>query len=185
VRLIDKNGFVEYHPSVFDPTLDYFSQLKTQCLWQAETVKVYGKWHVLKRETAWYGTASYQYAGQVKPAQPWISVLLEIREQVQSLTQDQYQGVLLNYYPDGSAGMGWHADDERDLVPNAAIASVSFGAARRFDLRHQDGQTYQMNLEDGSVLIMGGELQKFWKHQIPIQRTIKAPRINLTFRTMR
>lgn len=77
------------------------------------------------------------------------------------------------------------ADDERDLVPLAAIASVSFGATRRFDLRHFDGEKLSINLEDGSVLIMAGELQQYWKHQVPIQRKIKEPRINLTFRVMR
>jgi alkylated DNA repair dioxygenase AlkB len=110
--------------------------------------------------------------------------LLEIKTQVEELTKGSYQGVLLNYYPDGLAGMGWHADDERDLVPNAVIASVSFGATRRFDLRHRDGETHSINLEDGSVLIMAGELQQYWKHQVPVQRKVKEPRINLTFRVM-
>ena len=69
-------------------------------------------------------------------------------------------------------------------VPNAAIVSVSFGATRRFDLRHFDGEKFSINLEDGSVLIMAGELQQYWKHQVPIERKIKQPRINLTFRVM-
>jgi alkylated DNA repair dioxygenase AlkB len=70
------------------------------------------------------------------------------------------------------------------LVSGAAIASVSFGATRRFDLRHRDGGQLSLDLEDGSVLLMVGELQQHWKHQIPVQRKIKAPRINLTFRVM-
>jgi alkylated DNA repair dioxygenase AlkB len=97
---------------------------------------------------------------------------------------DVWWGVLLNYYPDGLAGMRWHADEERDWVPNAAIASVSFGATRCFDLRHRDGETHNINLEDGSVLLMLGELQKYWKHRIPVQQRIKEARINLTFRFM-
>jgi alkylated DNA repair dioxygenase AlkB len=91
---------------------------------------------------------------------------------------------LLNYYPDGLAGMGWHADNERELVANGVIASVSFGVTRRFDLRHQDGEKLSVNLADGSILIMAGELQQYWKHQLPVQRKIKEPRINLTFRVM-
>lgn len=51
---------------------------------------------------------------QLKTAQPMLPVLLEIKTQVEELTKDFYQGVLLNYYPDGLAGIGWHADDERD-----------------------------------------------------------------------
>jgi alkylated DNA repair dioxygenase AlkB len=110
--------------------------------------------------------------------------LLEIKAQAEELTKDSYQGVLLNYYPDGLAGMGWHADDEHDLAPNAVIVSISFGATRRFDLRHQDGEKLSIKLEDNSILIMSEELQQFWKHQVPIQRKIKEPRINLTFRVM-
>jgi alkylated DNA repair dioxygenase AlkB len=181
---INRNGNVIYFPEVFDPSQDYFNHLKTACVWQEEEVRVYGKWHKLRRQSAWYGTADYRYSGQIKIAQPWLPVLLEIKAQVEELTKDSYQGVLLNYYPDGLAGMGWHADDERDLVPNAAIASVSFGATRRFDLRHRDGETHSINLEDSSVLMMAGELQQYWKHQVPVQRKIKEPRINLTFRVM-
>ncbi len=184
LQITERNGNVTYFPDVFHPSQDYFNQLKNTCCWQSEEVKVYGKWHKLRRQSAWYGTANYRYAGQIKTAQPWLPVLLEIKTQVEKLTQDSYQGVLLNYYPDGLAGMGWHTDDERDLVANAAIASVSFGATRRFDLRHQDGEKLSINLADGSVLIMAGELQQYWKHQVPVQRKIQDPRINLTFRVM-
>ncbi len=184
MQLTNRNGSVIYFPGIFHPSQDYFDRLKTACYWQEEEVKVYGKWHKLRRQSAWYGTADYSYSGQIKTAQPWLPVLLEIKTQVEELTQDTYQGVLLNYYPDGLAGMGWHADDERDLVPNAAIASVSFGATRRFDLRHKDGERLSINLEDSSVLIMTGELQQYWKHQVPVQRKVKEPRINLTFRVM-
>ncbi|MBD1847747.1 alpha-ketoglutarate-dependent dioxygenase AlkB [Cyanobacteria bacterium FACHB-63] len=185
VQLIDRNGSVIYFPRIFHPSQHYFNRLNTDCCWQTETVKVFGQWHPLRRQTAWYGTANYRYSGQVKTAQPWLPVLLEIKAQVEELTTDTYHAVLLNYYPDGLAGIGWHADDERDLNPNAAIASVSFGATRRFDLRHRDGETLSINLEDGSVLVMAGELQQYWKHQVPVQRKIKQPRINLTFRSMK
>lgn len=184
LQLTNRNGSVIYFSEIFDLSLDYFNRLKTACCWQTEEVKVFGKWHKLRRQTAWYGTADYRYSGQLKTAQPMLPVLLEIKTRVEELTKDFYQGVLLNYYPDGLAGIGWHADDERDLVPNAAIASVSFGATRRFDLRHFDGEKLSINLEDGSVMIMAGELQHYWKHQVPIQRKIKEPRINLTFRVM-
>ncbi|NJM67051.1 MAG: alpha-ketoglutarate-dependent dioxygenase AlkB [Acaryochloris sp. RU_4_1] len=184
MQLTDRNGSVIYFPQMLHLSQNYFNRLKTACCWQTEEVQVFGKWHKLRRQTAWYGTADYRYAGQIKTAQPWLPVLREIKTQVEALTQDSYSGVLLNYYPDGLAGMGWHADNERDLATNAAIASVSFGATRRFDLRHQDGETLSINLEDGSILIMAGEFQEYWKHQLPIQRKVKAPRINLTFRVM-
>ncbi len=174
MQLIDRDGSVIYFSGIFNSSQNYSNHLKTACNWQAEEVKFFGKWHTLRRQSAWYGTAEYRYAGQIKTAQPWLPVLHEIKTQVETLTKDSYQGVLLNYYPDGLAGMGWHADDERDLVVNAAIASVSFGATRRFDLRHRDGETLSINLEDGSVLNMAGELQQYWKHQVPVQRKSKS-----------
>jgi alkylated DNA repair dioxygenase AlkB len=182
--LIDRNGTVDYFPQVFSSCQNYYQQLWLDCQWESERVQVFGKWHQLQRQTAWYGTAHYRYSGQTKLAQPWLPVLLELKAKVQALTGETYSGCLLNYYPDGAAGMGWHADDERDLVPAAAIASVSFGATRRFDLRHQDGEQVSLALEDGSVLIMAGELQQYWKHRLRVQKSVKAPRINLTFRVM-
>jgi alkylated DNA repair dioxygenase AlkB len=184
LQLTDKNGSVIYFPKFFHPSQDYFNRLETACSWQVEELKVFGKWHKLRFQTAWYGTADYCYSGQIKTAQPWLPVLLEIKTQVEALTQDAYQGVLLNYYPDGLAKIGWHRDYGGGVVHNTAIVSVSFGATRRFDLRHFDGETLSINLVDGSVLIMAGELQQYWKHRVSVQRQIKEPRINLTFRVM-
>jgi alkylated DNA repair dioxygenase AlkB len=182
--ILNRDGWLDYIPQVFEAGVDYFNLLLTQCQWEHETVQVYGKWHQLQRQIAWYGTANYRYAGQVKVARHWLPVILEIRAKVQEQTGDDYSGCLLNYYPDGSAGMGCHSDDERDLVPQATIASVSFGATRRFDLRHRDGEQVSLDLEDRSVLIMGGELQHYWKHRLSVQKRVQEARINLTFRVM-
>jgi alkylated DNA repair dioxygenase AlkB len=125
LQLVNRNGTVIYLPGIFTPFQDYFDRLKTAYYWQAEAVKVFGKWHQLRRQTAWYDTADYRYSGQIKTAQPRLPVLLEkIKALVEALTKHDYRGALLNYYPDGLAGIGWHADDERDLVTNTAIASV-------------------------------------------------------------
>lgn len=106
MQLTNRNGSVIYLTGIFDPSQDYFNLLKTACCWQTEEVKVFGKWHKLRRQSVWYGTADYRYSGQLKTAQPWLPVLLEIKTQVEELTKDFYQGVLLNYYPDGLAGIG-------------------------------------------------------------------------------
>lgn len=184
MQFISRDGSISYFPNIFLSHHHYFDRLKISCNWQPEQVKVYGKLHTLSRKTAWYGSVNYPYSGQVKIAKPWLPVLDEIRAIVQNITGDTYEGVLLNYYPDGFSHLGWHADDERDLLPSATIASVSFGATRRFDLRHRDSETHSINLEDGSVLLMAGELQKHWKHRIPVQKKIKESRVNLTFRVM-
>jgi alkylated DNA repair dioxygenase AlkB len=181
---INRDGRVDYFPGIFPTDQNYFERLKTLCDWREEIIRVRGKWYVVSRKTAWYGDANYGYSGQVKVAQPWLPILVDIRSVVQEVTGESYNAVLLNYYPDGFSKTGWHSDNQRDLVPGAAIASVSFGATRRFDLRHQDGEKHSIDLEDRSVLLMSGELQNYWKHSVPVQKKVKEPRINLTFRKM-
>jgi alkylated DNA repair dioxygenase AlkB len=95
--------------------------------------------------------------------------------------------VLLNFYRNGQDSVAWHADDEKELGPEPVIASVSFGAERRFQLKPKSGnnhQRYQLQLLDGSLLIMGNTLQNNWMHQLPKMKGLDLPRINLTFRTI-
>ncbi|HLN93999.1 MAG TPA: alpha-ketoglutarate-dependent dioxygenase AlkB, partial [Flavobacterium sp.] len=67
------------------------------------------------------------------------------------------------------------------------IASVSLGAERMFHMRHnqEPTQTLKLRLEHGSLLLMGGTTQHFWKHQIPKTARPTGPRINLTFRILK
>jgi alkylated DNA repair dioxygenase AlkB len=184
-QIVQKDGCVRYFSGVFDPSLECFEKILSSVTWNAEVVRVFGTWRTLRRSTAWYGSSNYGYSGQVKREQPWLPILFEIKSAVEELSKQTYQGVLLNLYPDGGCGMGWHADNEKDLMHDSPISSVSFGATRRFDLRHKDGETVNLDLEDGSVLIMSGKLQRFWRHQVPVQKRIHEPRINLTFRVMK
>jgi alkylated DNA repair dioxygenase AlkB len=79
--------------------------------------------------------------------------------------------------------MGWHSDDEKMIVPKSAIASVSFGATRKFVFKHKKDKTQVSTiLENGSLLVMKGETQIDWLHALPKSTKIKTPRINLTFR---
>jgi len=91
----------------------------------------------------------------------------------------------LNLYHDGNVGMGWHSDDEKSIEGNSAIASVSFGAERRFSFKHkQTKETISVLLENGSLLLMQDATQKNWLHGLPKSTKIILPRIDLTFRTM-
>ncbi len=115
---------------------------------------------------------------------PWTDLLLNIRQEINSVCETDFNSVLLNYYRDGKDSNGWHADNEKYLGQNPVIASVSFGAERMFHLRHNALKlpTQKILLQHGSLLIMSGPTQHFWKHQIPKSARIDAPRINLTFR---
>jgi alkylated DNA repair dioxygenase AlkB len=157
--------------------------------WRQEKINLYGKAHSLPRLTAWYGEpgARYSYSGICSVAIPWTKSLLAIKHTIEHATGGAYNGVLLNLYRDGADGMGWHSDDEPELGPAPVIASVSFGQPRRFRLRHKldHGLTHALVLGHGSLLLMRGDTQKNWLHQVPKRTSKKSPmsmRVNLTFR---
>ncbi|MEI8007520.1 MAG: alpha-ketoglutarate-dependent dioxygenase AlkB [Bacteroidota bacterium] len=162
-------------------------KLKTSIEWRQESIKMYGKVYPIPRQTAWYGEdgRNYAYSGIMCNPSPWTHELLELKNRIEALLPlDQFNSVLLNRYRNGNDKVSWHSDDEKELGINPTIASISLGATRRFDLRHKTdkSKTFKLNLSSGSLLIMKGELQHFWEHQVPQQKLIVDERINLTFR---
>lgn len=181
------DGDVEYFGVVIKPhqAQIYFQQLLQETAWQNDAAIIFGKHITTKRKVAWVGDGdfNYRYSKIDHQMLPWSPLLLEIKNLVEAKTGSTYNSVLLNLYHDGSEGMAWHHDDEKGLGKNSNIASLSLGAVRRFDLRHKKTkQTVSIDLEHGSLLVMRGQTQQNWLHQIPKQLKIKTARINLTFR---
>ena len=180
---------LQYHPLLFDPQEQslLMNALQKEIPWKQEHIKLFGKTHPTPRLTAWYGDEHcvYKYSGVVNQPFPWTPSLLIIKTRIENLSNGAtFNCVLLNFYRDGSDKMGWHSDDEKELGPNPSIASVSFGATRRFDFKHKTEahNKFSIHLESGSLLLMQGDMQHHWLHQIPTQKRIQEPRINLTFR---
>lgn len=172
-----------------DKSGTYLKSLIETANWKQEEIKLYGKTFLVPRMTAWYGydNFNYSYSGIHCNPNPWTSELMEIKASIESyLPQEQFNSVLLNLYRDGKDSVSWHADNEKELGENPTIASVSLGAVRRFDLKHRylPGKNFKIDLLPGSLIVMNGEFQHFWLHQIPKQLKVKTPRINLTFRTI-
>ena len=168
----------------------YFDLLQNTIRWKQEEVKFYGKTYPVPRKTAWYGYEgfNYSYSGINCFPEIWTKELVEIKSQIERfITDEDFTSVLLNLYNNGNDKMGWHADDEKELGVNPTIASVSLGETRRFDIKHKQNKDlhYKFELTSGSLLIMRGALQHNWVHQIPAQKKVKEPRINLTFRTIK
>lgn len=188
-NLLPIDGEVYYFGPVLKAESDeHFSQLLTDIPWQHDTVKLFGKTITTARKYAWYGDKPYKYhySGSQRIALPWIDTLKSIKQHVSELSGYQFNACLLNLYPSGNEGMSWHTDNEIELVKGAAIASVSFGAQRRFDFKHKKtNQKVQLELDHGSLLIMSGVTQQHWLHQLPKSKKIIKPRINLTFRLMK
>lgn len=161
------------------------SELINSTAWRQEEITVYGKSYLQPRLSAWYGDSGYSYSGIRLEPTPWNSTLLYIKTRIEALTENDYNNVLLNYYRDQNDGMGMHSDDERELGRQPAIASLSLGEERVFLLKHKyrkDLKTIRLPLPCGSLLLMGGDTQRHWKHGIAKTRKPCGPRINLTFR---
>jgi len=163
-----------------------FQELLENIPWQQDEITVYGKKHLQPRLTALYGNKGKPYSYSNITMQPhyWTLTLQKIKSLIENISETNFTTVLLNYYRDGSDSNGWHADNEKELGTNPVIASLSLGAERNFQLKHNSDLTQKKNiiLENGSLLLMKGTTQHFWKHQVP--KTVKpvGPRINLTFR---
>ena len=164
---------------------ELLAELTADVAWRQDRITVYGKSHLQPRLTAWYGDCAYRYSGLTLEPAPWTPRLQQLRECVQALTGCEFNSVLLNYYRNEHDCMGMHSDDERELGPRPAIASLSLGAERELQLRHRarrDLKPVRLPLPPGSLLLMRGDTQRYWRHGIPRLRRPCGPRVNLTFR---
>jgi alkylated DNA repair dioxygenase AlkB len=164
-----------------------FHTLETTLPWAQGSVTLFGKTYPTPRLESLHvrGNKSYSYSGNTLHQHPFTPELLALKAKIDALVGVQFNCVLANFYRDGKDSNGWHADNERELGKNPIIASISFGCARRFDLKHSTtSERKQLMLTHGSLLIMGGSMQHHWKHCIAKSTKIIGPRINLTFRIL-
>jgi len=188
-NLLPQDGMVNYHGRVFDAqnAKRFFDLMMENIAWRNDELVIFGKPITTKRKVAWYGDKAYQYtySNSTKEALPWTEELSEIKQKVEHASGETYNSCLLNLYHHGDEGMAWHSDDEEELKPNGAIASVSFGTERKFVFKHKKtGEKVELWLETGSLLVMKGITQSCWLHQLPPTKKVSTARINLTFRTI-
>jgi alkylated DNA repair dioxygenase AlkB len=164
-----------------------YNQLVDTLPWQNQQITLFGKTFPCPRLEAFFATVgkSYGYSGNQLVTNAFTPELLAIKKRVENSANTEFNAVLINYYRDGNDSNGWHADNEKELGKNPIIASLSLGATRRFDLKHTTlGIKQQFQLSAGSLLVMAGETQHYWKHQLAKSKKVLAGRINLTFRTI-
>ncbi len=188
-NLLPYGGEVIYYGPIMQPSkaMEYYDLLMDNIAWENDQAMMFGKLIITKRKVAWYGSEefSYTYSKITKTALPWTKELLELKRLVEDKSGETYNSCLLNLYHSGEEGMAWHSDGEKDLKKNGAIASMSFGADRKFAFKHKETkETVSQILEKGSLLIMKGTTQENWLHRLPPTKKVKTPRINLTFRTI-
>lgn len=182
---------IELYPHFLgrEKAFDFFQKLQSEIPWQHDTITVFGKTHPQPRLTALFGNEGkpYAYSTIVMQPHPWTPLLTFLKEEIEAVCEERFTTVLLNLYRNGHDSNGWHADNERELGRNPVIASLSLGAERLFHLKHNTIKDAKLNinLTPGSLLVMKGTTQHFWKHQIPKTTKPVGPRINLTFRILK
>ncbi|WP_048331341.1 alpha-ketoglutarate-dependent dioxygenase AlkB family protein [Bizionia psychrotolerans] len=177
-----------YLPHFYNPQKanKLFEVLKETISWQQDSITVFGKTHPQPRLTALYANNEkpYSYANIIMQPKLLTSELQKIKIDIEKIAKAEFTSVLLNRYRTGTDSNGWHADNEKTLGKNPIIASLSLGAPRYFHFKHRTikSEKHKLLLESGSLLIMAGEMQHHWLHQIPKTKKEVGERINLTFR---
>lgn len=192
MRIPLRDAEIDYYEDfiTFDESMHYMQLLLTEVNWKQNKIKIFGKEIDEPRLASWYADdgVSYAYSGIQLEGNPWSSTLSMLKHDIESLVGMTFNSALLNYYRDGSDSMGWHQDNEKELGENPAIASLTLGATRTFQLKHITDKSLarkDIPLSSGSLLIMHGATQHHWKHQIPKTKKPIGARLNITFRKIK
>lgn len=189
-NLLPYDGMVNDLGVVIDYPSALYYALLTELPWQSDVVTLFGKTHITSRQIVWMGDSTYQYSGHSRQALAWTDTVQHLKHYVEQQLfnigiHTNFNSCLLNYYPSGDDGMGYHADDEKELGHQPVIASLSLGATRKFVLKHKKTQEkVELSLESGQLIVMHGDTQKFWKHTVTKTKTVLDGRVSLTFRKM-
>ena len=183
-EIINCDGLVLYQNNYTSLLLDEIIQ---DLKWRNDSITMFGKTYPQPRLTAWHGDPGLTYTySKIKMISPgWTPPLLQLKRQLEIDLKTKFNSVLVNYYRNGNDHMSYHSDDEKELGVNPIVASLSFGAVRKFHLKHRFEKTKApvvISLESQSLLVMKEELQHFWLHKISKSTLVKTPRLNLTFR---
>lgn len=184
---------VFYEPGAFRG-LYSVEELRRALPLEAKTCVMYGKTLDVPRLECWFGLRPYRFGGRTEHPKPWVPVALEVRERVEARTGEKFSACFVNFYRDGEDTIGWHADDDAWIGP--VIASVSFGAPRRFVMREKvdalDERTaeerranrvkLEWQLGDGDLFVMQAGVQQEWEHSVPRSKGQLTSRVNFTFR---
>lgn len=186
-RVEVNNGWYIFEEDFYDSATsnEILSELLKELPWKSGEIKLFGKIYPIPRKQVYFSDndLSYSYSGKKLMIDGWDEKVLEVKAKIENYTNQDFNACLANLYQSGMDSNGWHADNEKELGRNPIIASLSFGATRRFDLKHQmTKERLSFQLNSGSLFVMGGEMQHFWKHQIPKQKNVAEQRVNLTFR---
>ena len=165
----------------------WFKSCLNDLNWEKGFIKIFGKTHQIPRLQSWYADngIEYTYSGKKLKRHNWNETLIEIKGEIEKITSFKFNSVLANLYRDENDSMGLHSDNEKELGINPVIASLSLGESRDLYFKHKNiKKSLNIPQKNGQLIVMHGETQKYWKHEIKKTKKPKKPRINLTFRNI-
>ena len=160
-----------------------FDDLMGELALYQENITMFGKQIKVPRLIEYQGELGYTYSLTYHKAKPYSSIAQQILDEVRQLTGVYFNSILFNYYKNGADYMGYHKDNEKE-IDQSMVASVSFGATRKFNCKHEDGELFSVMLAHGDLLLMDN-FQNYWKHALPKSKCVNTARLNLTFRKIR
>jgi alkylated DNA repair dioxygenase AlkB len=161
--------------------------LHDELAWEQRAIVLFGRRILQPRLIAWAGDLGYRYSGQTLESRPFTPTARGLLARVTRTTGVAFNHVLVNRYRDGGDSIGLHADDEPELGRDPVVATLSLGAVRRFVVkprRAQLGPSRALDVEHGSLLVMGGTCQRHYVHGVPRAAGAVGERISLTFRRL-
>lgn len=189
-NLLPFDGIVNDFGIIIENPTALYQTLLDNLPWQSDKVTVYGKTYITERQVVWMGdeNADYSYSGHTHISIPWTAEVWDVKQKIEFLLKEQgieitFNSCLLNYYPTGNSGMGYHADDEPELGFEPLIAALSLGETRKFVFKHnRTKENVELFPENGELIVMRGSTQDHWKHTITKTTKSNQGRISLTFR---
>ena len=176
--LVNGESSIVYYPALFDAAQSaaLFDDLSQTLSWTQETMWMYDHTVAVPRLLARFA-----------PDEPLPGNLAAVKTHVEDVLQARFNGVSVQYYRDGNDSVAWHSDHTEDLIDRAYVALVSLGAVREMQIRSKakPRKVFSIDLEPGSLLVMGGAAQAQWEHHIPKVHRPVAPRISIALRQKR
>ena len=178
------NCTISYTPKFVDDPTAMFERLAEELPLKLHSITVRGEKIRQPRLVCWHGPGAYAYSGLTLEPESWLPDLIEIRDKLILELKTPFNSVLVNYYPDETSSVGWHADDETYFGDDPTIATISLGAPRLFCMRKRKGggKPEKFVLENGSMFLMGAGVQQNWLHAVPKSQVPVGPRLSLTYR---
>lgn len=185
IKLTEKS-WIKIIPNFYKLTKDEFESIWKLMPNEPSYIFLHGKKVEIPRRQALFDESTYYFSGEtVHPRKLEHPILIDILQKVSQIEPNyKYNGVFVNWYRNGNDCINYHSDCEKDLIQGAPIFSLSFGQKRNFKIKNiKNGMTLDFELNDGMLLIMGGDMQKEFQHSVPRSKKNVGKRLNLTFRS--